>query len=245
MIGALIARGGGNSGPSATETSKAALQVISTRAVNRPPRVEALAKYNAADVSGVVLTLRDPGNGVSVIDRVRFVVKQFAALSDIGCIPGAGPIPISANYRATLPSVAHPGQTIDAPLSQEVRANSADRMKIGLDVKSNGPYVYETSDGTGASRIYRMDVLLYHDKERKPVDAGAVILAIPFPAYSLFPGGQQTSTLVSGACWKHNPGTLRGMLALGGARSPELKAFGENPKGEYCSEPKRNSSVCS
>jgi hypothetical protein len=222
VIGAELPRLGGH----ASSDYRADLQVLDLAVVNQPPHASIGQTYDAATSAGVVVTLRNPGNGVSVVTSARFVVERFARLSADGCIPGAGPIPISANYQVSLSPVAHRGQTFSAHLSQQVRANSADRMRIGFTQYSTTQYAspYVNGDGTGNSSIYQMRVELFHDGVPRPLNAGTVILAVPFPWSGLFPGGQGPH--VNGRCMPGNVPVLRRMLALRGRRSPTLAAFG-------------------
>jgi hypothetical protein len=230
VIGGLLARGG-----SSADTFHSDLQVLDMAVVDRPPHASFQQTYKAATSTGIVLTLRNPGNGVSVITSARFVVESFAALGTTGCIPGAGPVPISADYQAALPPVARPGEVINADLSQEVRENSADRFAVGFSFLTSDAYEYPyvNGGGTGASRIYELEVELLHDGDPVPLRAGTILLALPFPAYEFFPGG--TNTGLSGACAPKNLATLRHMLSLPGRRSLELNSFGTNPKKEFCS----------
>ncbi len=241
IVGGLLARGG--SGSSA-DTFHSDLQVLNVAVVDRPPNASFGTTYKAATSTGITLTLRNPGNGISVITSARFIVKRFAALSTNGCIPGAGPIPISADYQAALPAIAKPGEAINADLSQQVSANSADRFSIGFSFLTSDAYEYPYIDGggTGASRLYELEVELFHDGNATPLRAGTMLLALPFPAYEFFPGG--TDLGLSGACAPKNLVTLRHMLSLQGARSAELAEFGRDPKTEVCSSTSTERSVC-
>jgi hypothetical protein len=239
IIGGLLARGG-----SSADTFHSDLQVLNMAVVDRPPHASFQQTYKAATSTGMVLTLRNPGNGVSVVTNARLVVKQFAALGTTGCIPGAGPVPISADYQAALPPVARPGEVIDASLSQEVRANSADRFAVGFSFLTSDAYEYPYVNGlgTGASRLYELEVELFHDGDPAPLHVGTVLLALPFPSYEFFPGG--ASVGLSGACAAKNLLILRHMLSLPGVHSSELDAFGKSPKKEFCSLPGADPSLC-
>lgn len=212
--------------------------------VDRPPHATIGQTYKAATANGITFTLRNPGNGISVITSARFIVKKFAALGTNGCIPGAGPVPISADYQAALPPMARPGDAINANFSEQVRANSADRFSIGFSFLTSDAYEYPYLNGygTGASRIYELEVELFHDNDQEPLHAGTILLALPFPAYEFFPGG--TGTGLSGACASKNLVTLRHMLALKGARSPELEEFGKDPRTEVCAPTSTERIVC-
>jgi hypothetical protein len=225
VLGGFIARGG-----SSADTFHSDLQVLNVAVVDRPPPATIGQTYKAARAYGTTFTLRNPGNGISVITGAHFIVKRFAALATNGCIPGAGPVPVSADYQAALPPVARPGETIDADFSEQVSANSADRFSIGFSFLTSDAYEYPyvNGDGTGASRFYELEVELFHDNDPNPLRAGTILLALPFPAFEFFPGG--TNTGLSGACAPKNLLTLRRMLSLKGARSQELEAFGRDPK---------------
>jgi hypothetical protein len=230
VVGGLLARGG-----SSADTFHSDLQVLNVAVVDRPPAATIGQTYKAATATGITFTLRNPGNGISVITSAHFIVKHFAELGTNGCIPGAGPVPISADYQVALPPVARPGEAINADFSEQVSANSADRFSIGFSFLTSDAYEYPyvNGGGTGASRLYELEVELLHDGDPTPLRAGTILLALPFPAYEFFPGG--TSTGLSGTCAPKNLATLRHMLSLPGRRSSELNAFGKNPKKEFCS----------
>jgi hypothetical protein len=239
VIGGLLARGG-----SSADTFHSDLQVLNMAVVDRPPNATIGQTYKAADARGVTFTLRNPGNGISVITSARFIVKHFAALGTTGCIPGAGPIPVAADYQAALPPMARPGEAINADFSEQVSANSADRFSIGFSFVTSDAYEYPylNGDGTGASRLYELEVELFHDSDTAPLRAGTILLALPFPAYEFFPGG--TDTGLSGACASKNLAILRRMLSLKGARSPELEAFGKDPGSEVCASASAERALC-
>jgi hypothetical protein len=236
VIGGLLARGH----TAASSSFHEDLQVLDVTVIDRPPHAAMQQTYDAATAAGVVVTLRNPGNGISVITRARFVVERFARLSATDdCIPGAGPVPISANYQVSLSPVAHTGQAFAARLSQQVAANSADRFQIGFAQYQTTQYAeaYLNGYGTGNSSIYQLRVELFHDGARKPLQAGTIILALPFPWSGLFPGGQGPG--FSCAAMPQNVRTLRRMLALRGARSSTLAAFGRDPAINACAEQER------
>jgi hypothetical protein len=218
------------------------LQLIDTVVANKPPRTRSGSaddvnkgiggEYDATEAAGVVLTLRNSSRAVSVINRARLVIADFDALGAEGCIPGAGPVAISANYHAQLPVRATPGQAIDVRLSQELRPNTADRIRLGFALDNPSPTeVFDNGDGTGASRLYVLRIELFHDGLDAPLKTRPVLLAVPFPWYGLFlrnPHG------VPGDCIAQNRATLEGMLKLEAESSPELAAFAERPEDEAC-----------
>jgi len=153
-----------------SDSSGERLQVIDVAVANkRPAEIRSSAnddpasgiggEYDAREAAGIVLTLRNSTSRISVINRVRFTVVRYAELGSEGCIPGAGPIAISANYQVRLPPHGREGQVIEARVSQEVRSQTADRMRLGLALQDPDPLeVFDNGDGTGASRLYDMRV---------------------------------------------------------------------------------------
>ena len=168
VITGLFSRGGGPT----HSPYRAHLQVLDLQVTNGPPPARGGQTYDAARAAGVVVTLRNPGDGVSVITRARFVVEHFARLAATSdCIPGAGPIPVSANYRVQLAPLAHAGEAFSAPLSQEVRANGDDRVRIGFTQYESTAYPspYVNGYGTGNASLYQLRVEL----PRRGAEAGA------------------------------------------------------------------------
>jgi hypothetical protein len=230
IAAAFISRSGGTPQPLQTAPLQtAALEVIELAPVNAPPHLvqsagSVQASYDARTTAGVVITLRNPGTAISVINRARVSVLRYAAFSEEGCIPGAGPIPISTHYDAGLPVGTE--QSVDIALSQQVPANSADRLAIGFRPSAG----YVDSGGTGASRLYALDIKLYHDNVSTPLAAGKVVLAVPFPEVPFLARFKpHVSGALSSACVPHNTAVLQTMLGLPYAHSNALAEFASNP----------------
>jgi hypothetical protein len=233
--------GGGSGNQPPTERDRSAerspsapsLQIIDALPVNRPLK-KAVSRYNAVDASGVILTLRNPGPKVSVVNRARLVITRFATLSAQSCAGEGegGKIPTSAHYRARMPLVAGAGDAVVAHLRQQVPPNSADRLEIGLALDDPGNRVFTTPTATGASRVYTLTIELYHDGVTRPLRSAPVIVAIPFPWYGVVL--RPTGSTDSGACGAHNLAILHQMLAGGAARSDDLDTFAKNPSAAAC-----------
>ncbi len=179
-------------------------------------------EYDAHEAAGVVITLRNAASSVSVVTRVRFTVVRYAELTADGCIPGAGPIAISANYQVRLPAHGHVHDVIDVKVSQELRPQTGDRMRLGLALNNPSQLaVFDNGDGTGASRLYVLRIDLMHDGDKKPLHAGEVLVAVPFPYIGLL-DSQKLPLGLSGDCISSNRATLAGMLSSKAVRSPEL-----------------------
>lgn len=230
----------GSGGEPLPSKASAGLQIVDIAVSNqrpssiRPGRNDDVAdgiggEYDAREAAGLVLTLRNASSRVSVINRVRFTVVRYAELSAEGCIPGAGPIAVSANYQVRLPAQGRKGQVIEAKVSQQLRPQSADRMRIGLTLDDPSPLeVFDNGDGTGASRLYEMRVELVHDLEPKPLYAGRVLVAIPFPYIGLL---RRTENLaVRGDCIEPNRLALTRMLSGNAVRSSHLEAVVDDSK---------------
>lgn len=240
-IAATVLGNQGGEAPSAKPSprSRLALEIVDTVVVNRPPpRFDEApggaddvangigGQYDAQDTAGVILTLRNASKQVSVVNRAHVTIGDFDALSADGCIPGAGPIAISANYNAQLPPQAHPGDRVDLNLSQELRPNTADRIRIGFALDDpDATKVFDNGDGTGQSRFYVLQIDLYHDRSKTPLHTSRVLLAVPFPYYGLF----APVSSVRGDCVPHNRSVLTRMLKSRARRSPELTAFAADP----------------
>jgi hypothetical protein len=164
-----------------------------------------------SEAAGIEVTVRNIGSLVSVIKRVELRVRDFLLIKPCG-VHGA-PLRISARYQAQLPAYDAAGRTVVVDVSQQLRPNEADRFAVSL-----GPPRGRTI-GSLEQRVYALDVTLYHDAERRPLKAGAAVLAMPLPSYeaSFHPRAKDEE-----ACVASNLSGLRRLLDLDGERSSDL-----------------------
>jgi hypothetical protein len=117
-----------------------------------------------------------------------------------------------------LPTDAAKGETVDAKISQQVQPGDADRFDIRLDVP-------EPERRTGFW-LYQLDVLLRHDAAPKPLQAGTVLVVVPYlPVPEVFWSGTKNKDDRGASekrCLQDNEATLERMLALDGERSPRM-----------------------
>jgi hypothetical protein len=73
--------------------------------------------------------------------------------------------------------------------------------------------------------IYQLDVLIFHDRETKPINAGTAILAVATPGRISFEASNDADVNEQ-ACVRGNVEALRTMLAIDGVRSSELEELG-------------------
>jgi hypothetical protein len=174
------------------ETASANLQVVRLLPINGPGK-----KYHQAIID---LTLRNTGGTVSVLTHAQFHLRRVEAITQ--CSPPAELLP-SGRYSIVLDQDR---PTVTSQLNQAVGPNQADRFtfSVGLPPRSTN----------GVEFIYQLDVTLYHDADPRPINAGSVLLALPFNSPRLF-------NMLCGDADK-----LASFLASDSARSPELDAFG-------------------
>jgi hypothetical protein len=212
----LLLGGGGNGGEGEPEP-ETQLETIDLAVTGGSPAGVPQA------IQKIDLTVRNSGDLVSIVKRIGFRIRA-SALVKICTGAGAGLEP-SERYKAVmLPPNPSEGQIVKTKVSQEIKPGEADRFTVGLDVPNP-----EKVEG---KRIYQMDVLLYHDTEQEPAEAGTVLAAAPYlPEKWDFWSGQNTSRseLIgqSGGpeiarCLDRNEATLKKMLVLGGERAPGL-----------------------
>ncbi|MGH3164274.1 MAG: hypothetical protein ACRDN0_00065 [Trebonia sp.] len=171
--------------------------------------------------------VRNTGNQLAIIRGAQLRITQFTSLPI--CL-SQGDLPVTGTYRANIPTVPRPGTTIDVPVSQQIGPDAADEFQLQL---RNAVKAHSLTVG-----IYRMDVSLLYDNSSAPVNAGNVIMALPFdPNYQYvwtrtdqhahgnnmefmgdeFPGISQ--------CLVGNAKHLGAVLSLAGQRSPNLTSL--------------------
>lgn len=164
------------------------------------------------------ITVRNTGRQPALITRLGLRVRATGLLT----IPQAGGgLDPSKNYDVLLPAKPRVGQLLLYKLSQEVGPRASDRFTVRLDQP-------EPSRQIGV-RLYQLEVMLHHDDERTPLDAGTALVAVPYvPGKDFFWSGvapefrsSYTDSPVVDIL-EDNEKTFRRMLALPGARPASL-----------------------
>jgi hypothetical protein len=166
------------------------------------------------------------GEKVSFVTRVGFVIRTVGdlvdPLRDDSCYQGAGYSPVTRFYDVPLPGEGGEDQTIMAKdVSQEIKADAVDRFAFRLAVPER--FRSEIASTVGISRLFQLDVLIFHDSKATPMNAGTVLLAAPFPRWEYFdwnPGVSPPS-----ACESENRRRLTRFLKLSGTRDDTLVTF--------------------
>jgi hypothetical protein len=196
--------GGGDPTPQVADLTVAG--GLTVKCVNAPP-----------DPPRLDMTIRNPADQPTVIKRLGFRVRASGLLR----IPQAGGgLEPSKAYDVLLPARPRIGQLLLYKVSQKIEPHDVDRFTVRLDEP-------EPERQLG-SRLYQLDVLLYHDIARSPIKAGTVLVSAPAlpdksyfwsgvaPARRAGYGNKPLPTMTT------NEKTLRRMLALPGERAPEL-----------------------
>jgi hypothetical protein len=122
-----------------------------------------------------------------------------------------------------LPKAPRIGQTIELKISQQLAPDEADRFTFSLGVAD-----WHLGDG---AYFYQLDVFLAYDTAGQPLRAGTVLVAAPYtpltqyfweypgPPASFDPAYEPVEQV---PCYAENRRTYLRMLALEGARVPEL-----------------------
>jgi hypothetical protein len=163
------------------------------------------------------LSVRNAGELPAIVRRIAFRVLATGHLETSGKGGGLEP---SHDYDIAFPPDPRVSQSITYRVTQAVEAKAVDRFTVRLD--EHEPF---RQLGT---ELYRLQVLLYHDTARTPLDAGTILVALPFvpdkyyfksgvpPALRSFYRGAEARLLES------NERILRKMVAYPGARAPTL-----------------------
>jgi len=168
--------------------------------------------------SRIEISMRNVGRLVSVVKRAEFRVRAMQTIETHCRGPGAA-LPISRTYDLRLPAYDGVGQVVGVTVRQQLKPNEADAFafRVGLA----GALL-----GDEDPRLYQLDVLVYHDREPKPIKAGIVILAVATPGRVSFEPSEDADS-EERACVRGNVEALRTMLALDGVRPRELEELGQ------------------
>ena len=173
----------------------------------------------------VDLKVTNSGDRVAFITRVAFSVRS---VDDINapprrdCYQGAGFFPPTGRYDVSLPAEGGAGETLTADVSQEVKADSVDRFVFRAAVPEEGRRS-QRAGTIGVSRLFELQVLVFHDGDSEPSKAGTVLLAAPFPRAEYFDYYSEWGEV--GACELENQELLNRFLERPGARDDALVAF--------------------
>lgn len=201
-----------------------------TRVVHLEPA--GLVVYDGATPQ-IEVTLHNTGTGLAVLESATIAVRRVAALKQ--CF-SSGVIPLGGTYTVPLPANPRAGEVIQAPLHEQVAANTADRFQLSLG----------TPDKNTASTInlLQLDVAIAHDRSSRPIRLGSVLIAAPvvprpdgyfMTRRQLSPGNIESESQVLpdtghslyeelAPCWRANRLRLKEMVALEGVRSSALQA---------------------
>jgi hypothetical protein len=116
----------------------------------------------------VEFQLRNTGNQLAIIRAVSMRVEYFARIPV--CFT-QGDLPTTGRYAANLPLHPKLGSVINVPVSQQAPPDSADRFAIALRIPP---------DLDESIYLYRLHLSLFYDNLRTPVDAGHVLVSMPY-----------------------------------------------------------------
>ena len=215
-----------STGPTATGGQAAHLQVdnVSLRAGNDTGN--GLAPFK------IDIKLLNTGSQVAIINHVRLIVQQFAALPVCGT---QGGFTSTGAYSANMPTPALPGRVIDVPISQLVPAGGADRFDVLLETR-----ILKKFPERLTVYLYRVHAYLTYNVGTRPVDLGEILVVLPVAPdqgeyfwsryYAANPqvlNGVLTPSeiLPYKRCAIRNSNVLQSILALPAMRTVELAAI--------------------
>lgn len=173
---AIALLSGGSTPTSAEGSRESQLERIDLIARNGPlPQRPALELF-----------VRNSGRGTAVISRAEIAVLRVYPLPL--CFT-QGALPVSESYGVQLPPDAEPGETIEAPLHQQVGTNEADRFKIRFSVDPDRIRDYGVAAKELSAReadgqlpgfyVFEIAVTLVHDGEGAPLEMGTALVSLP------------------------------------------------------------------
>ena len=215
-----------STGPPAAGGQAAHLQVdnVSLRAGNDTGN--GLAPFK------IDIKLLNIGSQVAIINHVRLIVQQFAALPVRGT---QGGFTSTGAYSANMPTPALAGQVIDVPISQLVPAGGADRFDVLLETR-----ILKRFPENLTVYLYRVHAYLTYNVGTKPVNLGEILVVLPVAPdqgeyfwsryYAANPqvlNGVLTPSEIPSykRCAIRNSNVLHSILALPAMRTVELAAI--------------------
>jgi hypothetical protein len=192
-----------------------------------------LAVRDYAAVASADIRIRNVGEQIAVLDTVRFRIRDFRQSTVGGCFRGGAELPPAPTVDATLPGSNAKGRVVAVDVSRQLPPNSADRIVVRF-----WPEPYKDQ----VAGFYELEVEIFHDGDRKPMDAGTMVIADPFPESHMFsdanlrarareepheytPAVQRRER----SCIARNRRILSGAAAFDGVRSARLAEFIANP----------------
>jgi hypothetical protein len=122
----------------------------------------------STDVEKVYFQLRNTGNQLAIIRGVRLEVQQYVSLPV--CVT-QGYLPSTGNSRANMPVRPRITSIINVPVSQQIAPDAADRFEVSLRIQK---------DPSQSVYLYRLNASLLYDKLAIPVNAGELLVALPY-----------------------------------------------------------------
>jgi hypothetical protein len=116
----------------------------------------------------VYFQLRNTGSQLAIIRAVGIRVEYFARIPV--CLT-QGNLPTTGHYAANLSLHPKLGSVINVPVSQQVPPDSADRFELALRIPP---------DPDESIYLYRLRLSLFYDNLKTPVDAGQVVVSMPY-----------------------------------------------------------------
>jgi hypothetical protein len=116
----------------------------------------------------VYFQIRNTGSQLAIIRAVGIQTEYFARIPV--CFT-QGNLPTTGHYMANLSLHPKLGSVINVPVSQQVPPDSADRFELALRIPP---------DPDESIYLYRLHLWLFYDNLRVPVDAGQVVVSMPY-----------------------------------------------------------------
>jgi hypothetical protein len=201
-----------------------------------PPQLQLvnLVVYNNHNRPRVEVILQNHGQERSIVKEALVRVLHVAQLK---LCASQGELPLSETYNVLLPSSAKPGQTIAAPIHEQLAGDEADRFDLSFAV--SGESTVATFKLPERIYVLQLGLALRHDNDPTPIPLGKVLLALPTvpsageyfetsaheaPAYRAWAASTFGADYYAEheACWRANTLELKPALALSGKRAAEL-----------------------
>ena len=165
---------------------------------------ERTVEWEAIDIA-----VRNKGTAISMIDRAE--VRVLERMLVPSCRAEGGLVEISGRYSIMLTDSDTVGTTREATVRQGVPANAVDRFQLTV----GGPPRFGGEPGV----LVQVEVLLYHDNVRTPLNAGkAVLMPVGIAESATDPVAAEDP-----GCVRDNLQRLKRWKNIDGARSSFVK----------------------
>jgi hypothetical protein len=183
-------------------------------------------------IPALELVLHNEGAKRVVLNRAVFRIRRFTRLST--CF-FQGDLDVAKTFAVTLPARPTPDQSVEVSrLARQLAPDEVERLRFRFSLPVRSLRVGRRRIAISAAQnddryLYAIDMSVYHDRRRVPLNAGSFLVSLPFvPGTQLWTKGAEVSGFLGPdpdsvvSCEKANSKALRAFIETPGERAPAL-----------------------